>query len=169
MPIRTIRIRPRRVPGHRLTRTLVVSCLVACGLVLLAACSVASTRTPVLLSQRVFVHSAFTLFSLDAASGKQLWRLDNAGFSAPTPLYQNRVYTLGDSRNHAGEQAVLAVDAQSGAVVWEAVLPSGFAGLGKVAVGGGWCTWRSIRSPFSPSTPARASSSDGFLSARSPR
>lgn len=60
-----------------------------------------------------------SIYALDAASGRVLWRLRLPGEAMPTPLYRNgMLYWV------TGDRRFLALDAASGRIAWSLNLPS---------------------------------------------
>ncbi|MGH2409367.1 MAG: PQQ-binding-like beta-propeller repeat protein, partial [Chloroflexota bacterium] len=60
-----------------------------------------------------------SIYALDTATGKVLWRLPLQGEAMPTPVYQDgALYWV------TGERRFLAIDAVTGHVTWQLALPS---------------------------------------------
>ena len=60
-----------------------------------------------------------SIYALDTATGKVIWRLPLQGEAMPTPVYQNGVlYWV------TGDRSFLAIDASTGRISWQLALPS---------------------------------------------
>jgi outer membrane protein assembly factor BamB len=91
-----------------------------------------------------------SIYALDTATGKQIWRLRLLGEAMPTPVYQDGVlYWV------TGGRRFLAIDASNGHIIWQLALPSLMsmsspAQYGNLLIFGGACDRYSKIRPVDP-------------------